>query len=181
MILCRRASVKCSTFCAGFFYAHKDMAAAFPNFLALRRYVVIVLRHGKWQPFFCLKAKQSQRMKKTTPGTTYVPSFRSTQNVNTLQERYFRSLSDDSQANFRKKSSRKLCVFKNNPHLCSVFHLKRASRLANCNAGIFYAYCSKYGSVPCGALMRPLPFSGGRQRGAEPLLFPSQSQHIVSR
>ncbi|WP_278960934.1 hypothetical protein [Bacteroides pyogenes] len=33
-------------------------------------------------------------MKKTTPGTTYVPSFRSTQNVNTLQERYFRSLSD---------------------------------------------------------------------------------------
>lgn len=94
MILCRRASVKCSTFCAGFFYAHKDMAAAFPNFLALRRYVVIVLRHGKWQPFFCLKAKQSQRMKKTTPGTTYVPSFRSTQNVNTLQERYFRSLSD---------------------------------------------------------------------------------------
>lgn len=34
-------------------------------------------------------------MKKQSSGTTYVPSFRSTQNVNNLQERYFRSLAPD--------------------------------------------------------------------------------------
>ena len=33
-------------------------------------------------------------MKKDLSGTQYVPSFRSTQNVNTLQERYFRSMTD---------------------------------------------------------------------------------------
>lgn len=33
-------------------------------------------------------------MKNQTSGTEYVPSFRSTQNVNTLQERYFRSMTD---------------------------------------------------------------------------------------
>ncbi len=33
-------------------------------------------------------------MKTQSSGTEYVPSFRSTQNVNTLQERYFRSMTD---------------------------------------------------------------------------------------
>lgn len=33
-------------------------------------------------------------MNKLTTGTQYVPSFRSTQNVNTLQERYYRSMTD---------------------------------------------------------------------------------------
>lgn len=34
-------------------------------------------------------------MKNQTSGTeSFVPSFRSTQNVNTLQERYFRSITD---------------------------------------------------------------------------------------
>nr|DAE03447.1 MAG TPA: hypothetical protein [Siphoviridae sp. ctTXt1] len=43
----------------------------------------------------------------------------------------------------------------------------QASRLAIIAAGIFYVHSIKYSSVPCGALMRPLPESGGRQRGAE--------------
>lgn len=33
-------------------------------------------------------------MKEQTTGTQFVPSFRSTQNVNTLQERYARSMTD---------------------------------------------------------------------------------------
>ncbi|MBR8719927.1 hypothetical protein IX307_001187 [Bacteroides pyogenes] len=122
-------------------------------------------------------------MKKTTPGTTYVPSFRSTQNVNTLQERYFRSLSDAGQANFPKKSSRKLCVFKNNPHLCSALHSNRASRLAIITAGIFYAFILRYWfRPPCGALMRPLPDSGCNATGKRNLsvFSPFYNQHIVS-
>lgn len=33
-------------------------------------------------------------MRKQTTGAQFVPSFRSTQDVNTLQERYFRSMTD---------------------------------------------------------------------------------------
>lgn len=33
-------------------------------------------------------------MKTNTTGTQFVPSFRSTQDVNTLQDRYFRSMTD---------------------------------------------------------------------------------------
>ena len=33
-------------------------------------------------------------MKNQTTGTQFVPSFRSTQDVNTLQERYYRSMTD---------------------------------------------------------------------------------------
>ncbi len=129
-------------------------------------------------------------MKNQTTGTQFVPSFRSTQDVNTLQERYFRSMTDCEVktdidrwyvAVIFKKLSAEVCRFKKNHHLCSVFHLIRARRLAIIAAGIFYACQSTYSSVPCGALMRPLPLSGGRQRGAE--LFcslPVDNQHIVS-
>nr|DAY25096.1 MAG TPA: hypothetical protein [Caudoviricetes sp.] len=73
---------------------------------------------------------------------------------------------------FRLKTPHLFCLFKKNHHLCSVFHLVQASRLAIIAAGIFYAHSIRYSSVPCGALMRPLPESGGRQRGAELFLFP---------
>lgn len=85
------------------------------------------------------------------------------------------------QVNNLKKLSAKVCGFKKNPHLCNAFHLIQARRLANIAAGIFYAHGITYSSVPCGALMRPLPESGGMQRGAELFLFPLRnSQHIVS-
>ena len=121
-------------------------------------------------------------MKKTTPGTTYVPSFRSTQNVNTLQERYFRSLSDAGQANFRKKSSRKLCVFKNNPHLCSALHMKKASRLANCNAGIFYSPVQNMVPTPVWSVNAPAAFFRCSATGKRNLYcsLPVFNQHIVS-
>ena len=116
-------------------------------------------------------------MKNQTSGTQYVPSFRSTQNVNTLQERYFRSMTDCEV----KKLSSKVCRLKKNVHLCNVVHLIQARRLAIFAAGIFYAYQYTYSSVPCGALMRPLPESGVRQRGAELFCsFPVFNQHIVS-
>ena len=86
-----------------------------------------------------------------------------------------------SENSISKKLSAKVCGFKKNHHLCNVHHLIQARRLANIAAGIFYVHSVRYSSVPCGALMRPQPESGGEQRGAELFLFPSRnSQHIVS-
>ena len=80
-----------------------------------------------------------------------------------------------------KKLIQKVCGLKNNPHLCSAFHFEQADSTANIAVGIFYAHGLSYSSVPCGALMRPLPVQGGMQRGAELFLFPSRNnQHIVS-
>ena len=81
-----------------------------------------------------------------------------------------------------KKLFQKVCGLKNNPHLCNALHLIRARRLAKIfAAGIFFVHGYTYSSVPCGALMRPLPLSGVTQRGAELFLFPSRNnQHIVS-
>ena len=80
-----------------------------------------------------------------------------------------------------KKLFQKVCGLKNNPHLCSAFHFEQADSTANIAVGIFYAHGLSYSSVPCGALMRPLPVQGGMQRGAELFLFPSRTnQHIVS-
>ena len=72
-----------------------------------------------------------------------------------------------------KKLSSKVCGLKNNPHLCSVVHLKQAENTADFTVGIFcvHGLPYTYSSVPCGALMRPLPVSGVRQRGAELFLF----------
>ena len=66
-----------------------------------------------------------------------------------------------------KKLFQKVCGLKNNPHLCSDFHFEQADSTANIAVGIFYAHGLSYSSVPCGALMRPLPVQGGSQRGAE--------------
>ena len=80
-----------------------------------------------------------------------------------------------------KKLFQKVCGLKNNPHLCNDFHFEQADSTANIAVGIFYAHGLSYSSVPCGALMRPLPVQGGMQRGAELFLFPSRNnQHIVS-
>ena len=59
-------------------------------------------------------------------------------------------------------------------HICNAYHLRQARRLAIFAAGIFCAFGFRYSSVPCGALMRPQPVSGGKQRGAELFLFPSR-------
>ena len=75
---------------------------------------------------------------------------------------------------FKNLSNSFLVYFKYVSHICSVYHLNQARRLAIFAAGIFYAYGFRYSSVPCGALMRPQPDSGGRQRGAELFLFPSR-------
>jgi hypothetical protein len=111
--------------------------------------------------------------------------------VNNLQGRYYRSLAPDCELHgssdrwyfgaILKKNSLKICRFRKNRHLCNVHHLIQARKLANIAAGIFYVHSVRYSSVPCGALMRPQPESGGEQRGAELFLFPSyNNQHIVS-
>nr|DAV67216.1 MAG TPA: hypothetical protein [Caudoviricetes sp.] len=53
----------------GFFYAHKDsrsltyvnLYGCLSHIISMLRHrlLMIVSRHGKWQPFFCLNAKQS--------------------------------------------------------------------------------------------------------------------------
>ena len=80
-----------------------------------------------------------------------------------------------------KLFNKSYCGTKNSAYLCSAFHLIQASRLANFAVGIFYVLSHSYSSVPCGALMRPLPESGGMQRGAELFLYPPcNNQHIIS-
>ena len=69
--------------------------------------------------------------------------------------------------------ARSLAFLEKNPHLCNAVHFDKATTFANFAVGIFYAHGYPYSSVPCGALMRPQPVSGGRQRGAELFLFPS--------
>ena len=68
--------------------------------------------------------------------------------------------------------ARSLAFLEKNPHLCNALHLKQATRFANKAVGIFCVHRSIYSSVPCGALMRPLPVSGVVQRGAELFLSP---------
>lgn len=82
----------------------------------------------------------------------------------------FSSVLEESVSNRQKKVS-KICGLKNNPHLCSDLHIGQADSTANTAVGIFYAYGLSYSSVPCGALMRPLPVQGGDQRGAELFCF----------
>ena len=140
-------------------------------------------------------------MRNQTSGTLNVPASgipavgesvnALTEQVNNLQRKYYRALAPDCELRsssdrwyfgaILKKLLSKVCGFKKNPHLCSVYHLIQARRLANIAAGIFYVHSITYSSVPCGALMRPQPESGGRQRGAELFLFPLRnSQPIVS-
>lgn len=115
-----------------------------------------------------------------------------TEQVNNLQRRYYRSLAPGCELRgssdrwylgaILEKNSSKVCGLKKNAHLCSDFHLNQATRFANrLPLAFFMPIGYLYSSVPCGALMRPLPDSGGSQRGAELFLFPLRNnQSIVS-
>ena len=66
------------------------------------------------------------------------------------------------------KSSLIICGFKNNPYLCNAYHSIPAIVSPTTAVGIFCAVAeNNNSSVPCGALMRPQPVLGGKQRGAE--------------
>ncbi len=68
-------------------------------------------------------------------------------------------------------------------YLCSAYHTIQAAMSPTAHAvGLFCASgnSDNIGSVPCGALMRPQPVSGGKQRGAEPFCVPAHIQHNVS-
>lgn len=79
------------------------------------------------------------------------------------------------------KSSLIICGFKNNPYICIVFQLSQANVSPTTAVGIFCAVAeNNNSSVPCGALMRPLPDLGGRQRGAELFSSPGIYNSIVS-
>lgn len=70
---------------------------------------------------------------------------------------------------------------KKSSYLCNDFQLIQASVSPTTAVGIFYAVAeNNNSSVPCGALMRPLPVSGGSQRGAELFSSPVINKYIVS-
>lgn len=72
-----------------------------------------------------------------------------------------------------KKESPKGCRFKKSAYLCSVYHSIQATESPiTMPAAFFMPLAYRISSVPCGALMRPQPVSGGRQRGTELFLFP---------
>ena len=79
-----------------------------------------------------------------------------------------------------KLFNKSYCGTKNSAYLCSVHHLIQARRLAKFAAGIFYVLDYSYSSVPCGALMRPQPVSGGEQRGAELFSYPIETNPVYS-
>lgn len=69
--------------------------------------------------------------------------------------------------------------------ICHVYHLNQAIESPSAKAvSLFcgHGLCHIYSSVPCGALMRPQPDSGGRQRGAELFSCPpilNDSNHSI--
>lgn len=83
----------------------KILAAAFPiHCFCLGNQRCTVSRHGIWQPFFCLYAKQYNVMKNQTSSTLNVPASdinvasninALTEQVSDLQRRYYRSLAPD--------------------------------------------------------------------------------------
>ena len=81
-----------------------------------------------------------------------------------------------------KLFNKSYCGTKNSAYLCSVFHFITEAALSpvSVSAAFFVPSISHItSSVPCGALMRPLPqFQGGRQRGAE--LFSSSLLNNLS-
>ena len=84
----------------------KILAAAFPTHcFCLGNHHCSVSRHGIWQPFFCLYAKQNNDMKNQTSGALIAPEPAGVhvsenlkalnEQVNNLQSRYYRSLAPD--------------------------------------------------------------------------------------
>ena len=70
---------------------------------------------------------------------------------------------------------------KKNADICSVFHLKQATVSPTADSRHFLCSGNRHttSSVPCGALMRPLPVSGGRQRGAELFRLPAENNQLI--
>jgi hypothetical protein len=120
--------------------------------------MMFVWRHGKWQPFFFLPKMPNKHHRM--------------RNELVLSAKSAEHSAFTLWLNSEKKSS-KVCGLKNNPHLCSALHLRKARRLANnFAAGIFCVHGLSYSSVPCGALMRPLPFSRCSATGSGTFSFP---------
>ena len=119
---------------------------------------MFVWRHGKWQPFFFLPKMPNKHHRMRNELVLSAKSAEHSAFTVWLAS---------------EKKSSKVCGLKNNPHLCNVVHLKQAENTADFTVGIFcvHGLPYTYSSVPCGALMRPLPVSGVRQRGAELFLF----------
>ncbi len=59
------------------------------------------------------------------------------------------------------------CRFKKSAYLCSAFHLKQAAESpTTLSAAFFMPLAYRISSVPCGALMRPLPVSRWNATGS---------------
>lgn len=83
-----------------------------------------------------------------------------------------------------KKSTKLLQVSGKCPIFASLYILKQATESPNANAaGIFYVTAESdktISSVPCGALMRPLPVSRCRATGSGTFLIPRCKNSYLS-
>ncbi len=83
---------------------------------------------------------------------------------------YLMSTIDYNYKSELKKNNLYRYFFSKKLYICNVYHLKQAREGSPINiaAGIFYVHSFGYIPIgfrpPCGALMRPQPVSGGRQR-----------------
>ena len=136
---------------------------------------MFVWRHGKWQPFFFLPKMPNKhhRMRNELVLSAKSAEHSAFSLWLNSENALFSMVMESSKWLNSEKISFKVCGLKNNPHLCNVVHLKQAESTADFTVGIFcvHGLPYTYSSVPCGALMRPLPVSGVRQRGAELFLF----------
>ncbi len=78
----------------------------------------------------------------------------------------------------REKLSRMACRFKIYAYLCGAFHLNKATVSPTAiAAGLFYGRGHRqYSSVPCGALMRPLPCSRWKSTGSGTFFVPQSEK-----
>lgn len=75
----------------------------------------------------------------------------------------------------QQKTDGKICSSGNSAYLCDAYHLKQAAESPIPMPAAFFMPLAVFdtSSVPCGALMRPQPVSGGKQRGAELFRIPA--------
>ena len=85
----------------------------------------------------------------------------------------------------RKKSAKNTCSSEFSDYLCSAFHLNKATESPTAQAaGLFFDRGCRHNisSVPCGALMRPLPCSRWNATGSGTfsVSVPTENINIIS-
>lgn len=79
----------------------------------------------------------------------------------------------------RRKKRALTCGFKKSAYLCSAFHLNQATESPiYMPAAFFMPLAYRISSVPCGALMRPLPDSRWKATGSGTFFIPAPKENF---